>query len=523
MEPPSSSTNVTTGAAASTAAVIEDLEWEEWDSSTSPLSFGHHCLAGSFAGVMEHTLLYPLDTVKTCWQSQVLHKASGKPGCSPCEMAPFVNSSVPNSTASASGLQNLKGSFMMHNREHNSHPKTHRNRLGSKQSRMVRNATAADLAPSLTSSQFVSDTITSKANPVTNVSSSGVQRLFRGVQSIFIGCIPAHALYFSSYEIVKTLSLEYNKANTSSSSLAASHHSHGTITAYQAMAAGGIATFFHDLVMTPMDTMKQRMQLGHYNNLRHAFKSIVWGEVTDSAAATRATGEGWKGLYRSFPVTLLTNVPYGMIMMSTNEWLRGVLEDGLYGVQRHHHSGDDNDHYERRYHFTTILLSGMGAGAFAAALTAPLDRVKTRLQTQRMGMVLPPSVNGGGTAIIEERALAAALGEPKTCPRMAIQDVKRTLFPSSVANGPVTLTASSSTAVSPGGIPLKPPSSMQTPFSKTYYTTPFEAFQSILHEEGYVGLFRGTLPRVALHAPSVAISWTAYEMAKGWLVWLVED
>ena len=50
----------------------EDLEWEEWDSSTSPLSFFHHCLAGSFAGVVEHTLLYPLDTVKTCWQSQVL-------------------------------------------------------------------------------------------------------------------------------------------------------------------------------------------------------------------------------------------------------------------------------------------------------------------------------------------------------------------------------------------------------------------------------------------------------------------
>ena len=50
----------------------EDLEWEEWDSTTSPLSFFHHCLAGSFAGVAEHTLLYPLDTVKTCWQSQVL-------------------------------------------------------------------------------------------------------------------------------------------------------------------------------------------------------------------------------------------------------------------------------------------------------------------------------------------------------------------------------------------------------------------------------------------------------------------
>jgi len=55
----------------------EDLEWEEWDSTTSPLSFFHHCLAGSFAGVVEHTLLYPLDTVKTCWQSQVLGNSCG--------------------------------------------------------------------------------------------------------------------------------------------------------------------------------------------------------------------------------------------------------------------------------------------------------------------------------------------------------------------------------------------------------------------------------------------------------------
>ena len=163
------------------------------------------------------------------------------------------------------------------------------------------------------------------------------------------------------------------------------------------------------------------------------------------------------------------------------------------------------------------------AGAFAAALTAPLDRVKTRLQTQRMGMVLPPAVDGRGAAIMEERALAAALGEPKTCPKMAIQDVKRTLFPSSTPVAPAPVTASPSVAVAHGNLLVNPTSSIQTPFNKTYYTTPLDAFQSILHEEGLRGLFRGTLPRVCMHAPSVAISWTAYEIAKGWFVWLLED
>ena len=287
--------------------------------------------------------------------------------------------------------------------------------------------------------------------------------------------------------------------------------------ANQAAIAGGVATFLHDSIMTPMDTMKQRMQLGHYGSLRDAFECIVSGEIGENGK--RAGGEGWRGLYRSFPITLVTNIPYGMIMMGTNEWLRGVLERAMYGNdhQPQHHP---EEHYEQPFHFLTVLLSGMGAGTVAAALTAPLDRVKTRLQTQRMGMVLPPAA-AGGMAIMEERALAAAMGEPKTCPKMAMQDVKRTLFPSSAAG--------SRNALSPAGgtpgtnIHLRSPAAMRTPFAKTYYTTPLEAFQSILQEEGPKGLFRGTLPRVALHAPSVAISWTAYEMAKSWLVWCVED
>ena len=65
---------------------VEDLEWEEWDPASSPLTFADHCLAGSFAGVAEHTLLYPLDTVKTCWQSQVLRSTAGAGGGGGCDV-----------------------------------------------------------------------------------------------------------------------------------------------------------------------------------------------------------------------------------------------------------------------------------------------------------------------------------------------------------------------------------------------------------------------------------------------------
>jgi hypothetical protein len=238
----------------------------------------------------------------------------------------------------------------------------------------------------------------------------------------------------------------------------------------------------------------------------------------------------------------MTNVPYGVIMMTSNEWLRGALEDGLYGRRR---DDDEDDGGGGGFHFATILLSGMGAGTVASALTAPLDRVKTRLQTQRMGMALPSSYyrrgagggnnrggggivgggvpggggngNGGTMAILEERALAVAQGNPRMCPRMAVAGARMALFPNSAAAG-------GAMGGDGGGVVPRPPApppttaTATTPF-KIHYSTPLEAFNSILAEEGPRGLFRGTLPRVALHAPSVAISWTAYEMAKDWLLW----
>jgi hypothetical protein len=39
----------------------------------------------------------------------------------------------------------------------------------------------------------------------------------------------------------------------------------------------------------------------------------------------------------------------------------------------------------------------------------------------------------------------------------------------------------------------------------------------ILKKEDYTGLWRGVGPGVCSQAPAVAISWSAYEIAKKWL------
>lgn len=45
-----------------------DLDWEDWDPKEG--SFVHHMIAGSFAGVAEHALMFPVDTIKTFIQCE---------------------------------------------------------------------------------------------------------------------------------------------------------------------------------------------------------------------------------------------------------------------------------------------------------------------------------------------------------------------------------------------------------------------------------------------------------------------
>ena len=142
-------------------------------------------------------------------------------------------------------------------------------------------------------------------------------------------------LYFSSYEIIKSICTDHHDGhqNQHQHTNQEGHVGHDTLSPTQAMLAGGVATLLRDFVMTPMDTMQQWMQLGHYDNLRHAFASIVWGDAradvspsSSSASGTAASsgdgmlkaaaataGEGWKGLYRSFPITVIMRCTYRTI------------------------------------------------------------------------------------------------------------------------------------------------------------------------------------------------------------------
>ena len=223
------------------------------------LRFWQYMLAGSVAGVVEHTAMFPVDTLKT-------HMQAASPPCRP--------------TLS----------------------------LGA----ALRAAVSGE---------------------------GGALALYRGLPAMALGAGPAHAVYFSVYEFAKSrLSDRFGPNNP------AAHASSGVL-----------ATVASDAVFTPMDTVKQRLQLtsSPYSGVSHCVRTVF-------------RDEGLMAFFVSYRTTVLMNAPYTAVHFSTYEAAKRVLGDLAA------------DEESLAVHAT----AGAAAGALAAALTTPLDVVKTQLQCQ---------------------------------------------------------------------------------------------------------------------------------------------
>ena len=122
--------------------------------------------------------------------------------------------------------------------------------------------------------------------------------------------------------------------------------------------SGVFATVSSDAVFTPMDMVKQRLQLSN-----SGYKG-VWDCVRRVMSE-----EGLGAFYASYRTTVLMNAPFTAVHFATYEAAkRGLLEVSPESV-------DD----ER---LVVHATAGAAAGALAAAVTTPLDVVKTQLQCQ---------------------------------------------------------------------------------------------------------------------------------------------
>jgi solute carrier family 25 (mitochondrial iron transporter), member 28/37 len=182
---------------------------------------------------------------------------------------------------------------------------------------------------------------------------SGPFGLFRGWNVIASGCVPAHIALFTVYESMKARLSEPSAEGSGSS-----------LSSVNAALCGIAATAAHDCILTPMDVVKQRLQLGCYEGAIDCTRQIL-------------RSEGMFALFRSYPTTLLINAPYGAVLVAVNEKVKTLLST----------SADPSTPLSLPRYF----LSAGIAAACASVTTHPLDVIKTRLQTQDCFCRVPPT------------------------------------------------------------------------------------------------------------------------------------
>ncbi|XP_019053253.1 PREDICTED: mitoferrin-like isoform X2 [Nelumbo nucifera] len=169
----------------------------------------------------------------------------------------------------------------------------------------------------------------------------GTIGLYRGIGAMALGAAPAHAVYFSVYEFFKEYLSSGNPNNSAAHAV-----------------SGVFATVASDAVFTPMDMVKQRLQL----------RSSPYRGVMDCVRRVLRE-EGFEAFYASYRTTVLMNAPYTAVHFATYE----AAKRGLMEISPESASDE---------RLVVHATAGAAAGALAAAVTTPLDVVKTQLQCQ---------------------------------------------------------------------------------------------------------------------------------------------
>jgi len=244
---------------------------------------------------------------------------------------------------------------------------------------------------------------------------------------------------------------------------------------------GVFATMIHDSILTPIDVLKQRAQMApsYIKSFPKLIKHIIHTE-------------GFLSLYRSFPITLFMNLPTSFILVSANENFKVLFKpkDG--------------------HTYLSWFLCGGAAGALASAFTIPFDVIKTKLQTQNCF-----GVNDNCSNKICAECPAGVKNETSTqkvdymnkTTESTLKKDKKVLTLSSL-NARFYVSNNTNKAEVQAKASAKP---------AIIYTDILSTIKLIIKEEGFKGFTKGMLPRMLNQAPSAAISWSTYEIAKSHL------
>ncbi|CAD6579332.1 MAG: S-adenosylmethionine transporter [Tremellales sp. Tagirdzhanova-0007] len=175
----------------------------------------------------------------------------------------------------------------------------------------------------------------------------GFKGVYSGVGSVGMGSAPGAASFFVTYEALKARLPELSPFL---------NHSPGL---NHMLSASG-AEFVSCLIRVPTEVVKSRTQTNSYGSNQSSL----------STAMFTARNEGIRGFYRGFGITIARELPFTSIQFPLYEALKSQLS-------RRYLSG-------RRPSPGEAGVCGMIAGGTAAALTTPLDVVKTRVMLEAL-------------------------------------------------------------------------------------------------------------------------------------------
>jgi len=170
------------------------------------------------------------------------------------------------------------------------------------------------------------------------VRAGGFKGVYRGVGSVLIGSAPGAAAFFTTYDHLKQ-TLPAPLAHPSP---------------FNHVVAASVGEMVACLVRVPVEVVKSRTQTGSYGLKASSFDALRRVVAAD----------GFFGLYRGFGMTIAREIPFTSIQFPLYEFLKTRVSRSLG---------------HRPLEAYEAALCGSVAGGVAAAITTPLDVLKTRV------------------------------------------------------------------------------------------------------------------------------------------------
>ncbi|KAL8671537.1 MAG: hypothetical protein Q9168_003964 [Polycauliona sp. 1 TL-2023] len=189
--------------------------------------------------------------------------------------------------------------------------------------------------------------------------SGGFRGVYAGVGSAIVGSAPGAALFFVTYEEVKSrLRLLRRDEYRDGSRLGGKTKGEGWTEPIEHMVAASAGEVAACAVRVPTEVVKQRAQAAQYPSSMAALRFIL--------AQRRDIGYVgvWREMYRGWAITILREVPFTAIQFP--------LWEGMKSWRRRKSGRSQSSAVESG-------VFGSIAGAVAAGLTTPLDVLKTRM------------------------------------------------------------------------------------------------------------------------------------------------